>query len=45
MEYIDVDVRDGEDEHGDRAIENIARKQLDPHEEARAVAGDARRRA
>jgi len=36
-EYIDVDVRDGEDEHGDRAIENIARKQLDPHEEARAV--------
>ena len=36
-EYIEVDVRDGEDEHGDRAIENIARKQLDPHEEARAV--------
>ena len=36
-EYIDVDVRDGEDEHGDRAIENIARKQLNPHEEARAV--------
>ena len=36
--YIDVDVRDGEDEHGARAIENIARKQLNPHEEARAVA-------
>ena len=24
MEYIDVDVRDADDEHGDRAIENIA---------------------
>jgi ParB/RepB/Spo0J family partition protein len=35
--YIDVDVRAGDDEHGDRAIENIARKQLDAHEEARAV--------
>ena len=23
MEYIDVDVRDADDEHGDRAIENI----------------------
>jgi ParB/RepB/Spo0J family partition protein len=35
--YIDADVRGGEDDHGDRAIENIARKQLNPHEEARAV--------
>jgi ParB-like chromosome segregation protein Spo0J len=39
MAYIDVDVPDGEGENGDRAIEkNIARKQLDPHEEAPAVA-------
>jgi hypothetical protein len=37
LQHIDVDVRDGENEHGDRAIENIARKQLNAHEEARAV--------
>ena len=37
QEYIDVDVRDAEGEDADRAMENIARKQLDAHEEARAV--------
>jgi ParB family transcriptional regulator, chromosome partitioning protein len=30
--HIDVDIREGDDDHGDRAIENIARKQLNPHE-------------
>jgi ParB/RepB/Spo0J family partition protein len=35
---IDAEVRDAGGEHGDRAVENIARKQLGPHEEARAVA-------
>ena len=34
---IAVEIRDGEDEHTDRAVENIARKQLNPFEEAQAV--------
>jgi ParB-like chromosome segregation protein Spo0J len=32
-----VVVRDVETEDGDRAVENIARKQLNPFEDARAV--------
>jgi ParB/RepB/Spo0J family partition protein len=34
---IDAEIHNHDGEHGDRAVENIARKQLDPHEEARAV--------
>ncbi|MBE2320387.1 ParB/RepB/Spo0J family partition protein [Solirubrobacter sp. CPCC 204708] len=34
---VEVVVRDGESEDADRAVENIARKALDPREEARAV--------
>jgi ParB/RepB/Spo0J family partition protein len=34
---IDAEIRDGEDEHADRAVENIARLQLNPYEEAKAV--------
>lgn len=37
MGEIPVVVRDGETEDADRAVENIARKQLNPYEEARAV--------
>jgi ParB/RepB/Spo0J family partition protein len=37
MTDIPVVVRDGETEDADRAVENIARKQLNPYEEARAV--------
>ena len=35
--YIEADVRDAGEEHADRAVENIARKQLNAYEEARAV--------
>jgi ParB/RepB/Spo0J family partition protein len=35
--HIDAEVHAGDSEHADRAIENVARKQLDPYEEARAV--------
>lgn len=35
---IPADVRDADTEHTDRAVENIVRKQLNAHEEARAVA-------
>jgi ParB/Sulfiredoxin domain len=34
---IDAEVRDVDTEHADRAIENVARKQLNPYEEAQAV--------
>jgi ParB/RepB/Spo0J family partition protein len=37
MAEVEVVVRDGESEDADRAVENIARKALDPREEARAV--------
>ena len=34
---IDAEIRDVDTEHADRAIENVARKQLNPYEEAQAV--------
>src|SRR5947209_3921351 len=34
---VDAAVRDVDSEHADRAIENVARKQLNPYEEAQAV--------
>src|SRR5437868_4848686 len=34
---VPVVIRDGETEDADRAVENIARKQLNPYEEPRAV--------
>jgi ParB family chromosome partitioning protein len=38
MTEVMVVVRDADSEDADRAVENIARKQLNPYEEARAVA-------
>jgi ParB/RepB/Spo0J family partition protein len=38
--HIEADVRDAHEEHADRAIENVARKQLNPHEPS-AIASDA----
>ena len=37
LDEVRVDVRDGQTEDADRAVENIVRKQLTPYEEARAV--------
>ena len=37
LSEVPIVVRDGDTEEADRAVENIARKQLNPYEEARAV--------
>ena len=43
LEHVPAVLRDADSEDADRAVENITRKQLNPHEEARAVAAMLKR--